>query len=167
MDEKNEDAEKQTEVATPSKETAPEETKKDTGNIEYASFIERFLAILIDAIIFGFIFGVFFSLFQNLMPGLNENLGFAYNPLAAILMWAYFIYMDVKYGATLGKRAMKLRVQNLDNGQNLSTVDAILRETVGRFLSGILFIGYLWMLWDDKKQCWHDKLGKSIVVKVK
>ena len=94
MDEKNEGIE-QTEAATPSKEalapehekSKPEKPKADSDNVEYASFIERFLALLIDAIIFGFVFGIFFSLWQNLLPGMTEQLGFVYNPLATLLIW--------------------------------------------------------------------------------
>ena len=35
-----------------------------------------------------------------------------------------------------------------------------------RWLSAIpLLLGYFWMLWDPKKQTWHDKLVSTIVVK--
>jgi hypothetical protein len=33
------------------------------------------------------------------------------------------------------------------------------------FSSAIFYLGYLWMLWDDKKQTWHDKVVNSVVVK--
>jgi uncharacterized RDD family membrane protein YckC len=26
------------------------------------------------------------------------------------------------------------------------------------------FLGYLWMLWDDKNQTWHDKVVNSVVI---
>jgi len=29
-----------------------------------------------------------------------------------------------------------------------------------------LFIGYLWMLWDPERQCWHDKAARDVVVPV-
>ena len=29
-----------------------------------------------------------------------------------------------------------------------------------------LLIGYLWMLWDKEKQCWHDKAANDVVVPV-
>jgi uncharacterized RDD family membrane protein YckC len=175
VDEQNENSEQEENTAAPSTEAlAPESQESkpattETGNVEYASFIERFLALLIDAIIFGVVFGVIFSIFQNLLPqSVANQIRFAYNPLVTLLMWAYFVYMDIKYGATLGKRVMHLKVQSLDTSENLTTIDAILRETIGKILSWLVFgLGYLWMLWDDKKQCWHDKLGKSVVVKVK
>jgi uncharacterized RDD family membrane protein YckC len=34
-----------------------------------------------------------------------------------------------------------------------------------RFVSAApIFLGYLWMLWDDDKQTWHDKVVRSRVV---
>jgi uncharacterized RDD family membrane protein YckC len=30
----------------------------------------------------------------------------------------------------------------------------------------VCLLGYLWMLWDDKKQTWHDKMVGSNVVRV-
>jgi hypothetical protein len=31
-------------------------------------------------------------------------------------------------------------------------------RAIGRYISAIaLLIGYLWMLWDDERQTWHDK----------
>ena len=44
---------------------------------------------------------------------------------------------------------------------------AFVREVVGKFLSGlVLCLGYLWMLWDAERQCWHDKLVGTRVVRV-
>ena len=38
---------------------------------------------------------------------------------------------------------------------------------LGRLVSAIVFyIGYLWMLWDKEKQCWHDKFAGDLVVPV-
>ena len=36
---------------------------------------------------------------------------------------------------------------------------------IGRIVSGIvIFLGYLWMIWDGEKQTWHDKMAGSVVV---
>lgn len=125
----------------------------------YASFLERLVAGLIDGIIVGIAGGVITSVL-----GQDSSLG---SLLSAALSWGYFVGMTVKYGATVGKKAMNLRVQNQTTGKNLTLIEAILREIVGKFLSAIaLLLGYFWMLWDPNKQTWHDKLGKSFVVKV-
>jgi hypothetical protein len=30
----------------------------------------------------------------------------------------------------------------------------------------VCYLGYLWMLWDDQKQTWHDKIVDSAVIRV-
>jgi len=41
----------------------------------------------------------------------------------------------------------------------------LLREWIGRWLSGLLFgLGYLWILLDKDRQAWHDKLASTYVV---
>ncbi|MEC8486226.1 MAG: RDD family protein, partial [Actinomycetota bacterium] len=41
------------------------------------------------------------------------------------------------------------------------------RELFGNVISGqILYLGYLWMIWDKDRQTWHDKVAGTIVVKV-
>jgi uncharacterized RDD family membrane protein YckC len=130
----------------------------------YATFWQRFLAVIIDAIIVGFVVG-----FLSGMFGFRHADGsYGYSNPFGLLAPAYAVFMLVKYGATLGKMAMGIRVQNESTGKNLTVVEAILRELVGKFVSSIaLGLGYFWMLWDPKKQTWHDKFAKSIVVKIK
>jgi len=126
--------------------------------VVYASFWARFAAALIDAILVGMTTGVLGAVFR-----VNPNM----NPFS-LLGVVYYIFMTMQYGATLGKMALNLRVQNIDTGANLTLGEAILRELVGKFVSGIVFgIGYLWMIKDANKQTWHDKFAKSVVVKTK
>lgn len=37
---------------------------------------------------------------------------------------------------------------------------------VGIVSGAVIFIGYLWMLWDREKQTWFDKASNSVVVPV-
>jgi len=38
---------------------------------------------------------------------------------------------------------------------------------IGRLISSlILYLGYLWMLWDKENQTWHDKMANDVVVPV-
>ena len=139
----------------------PSAASETAAGVEYATFGQRFLAALIDAFLF-----IALTLVVSLLFG-GDSMSYSSN-LVSLLSWFYFVFMDVKYGYTLGKKAIGLRVQNIDTGENLDWLQAILREVVGKFLSSlVLFLGYFWMLWDPKKQTWHDKLGKSVVVKAK
>jgi uncharacterized RDD family membrane protein YckC len=29
----------------------------------------------------------------------------------------------------------------------------------------VLFLGFLWMIWDSNKQTWHDKIAGTVVVR--
>ncbi len=73
--------------------------------------------------------------------------------------------MLVKYGATLGKMALGIKVVKQDGSGNINVVEGFLREVVGKFLSSFFLLGYLWMLWDVNKQTWHDKIAGTLVVK--
>jgi uncharacterized RDD family membrane protein YckC len=37
---------------------------------------------------------------------------------------------------------------------------------VGKIISSLVVIGYLWALWDEKKQAIHDKIAGTVVIKV-
>jgi uncharacterized RDD family membrane protein YckC len=59
-----------------------------------------------------------------------------------------------------------IEVVRQETGHPIGFGRAIGRLAARSFLSGqILYLGFLWMLWDDNKQTWHDKIVGSIVVK--
>ena len=67
-------------------------------------------------------------------------------------------------GATLGKKALKIKVIK-QNREKLSLVDVIYRESIGRYLSGlIIFIGYIMIAVDSKKRGLHDILCDTFVI---
>lgn len=77
----------------------------------------------------------------------------------------YFALMEGKRGQTLGKRALGIRVVDIQTGQPIGVGRGVGRY-FARLLSGAAcYLGYLWMLWDDQKQTWHDKLTTSVVVR--
>lgn len=132
----------------------------------YASFGRRFIAAIIDAIIVFVVQFVLTMPFPETAPGIQPTTGAMLaqiiGTLFALIYYVYFIY---KEGATPGKKLMKIRVVRED-GQPITVIGAILREVVGKFVSGIVIgLGYLWVLWDKKKQAWHDKIAGTIVVK--
>ncbi|MBT6401018.1 RDD family protein [candidate division WWE3 bacterium] len=145
-------------------ETSVEEPMKDESpSKDYATFWARLGAFLIDAILISTVAG-FFTGGTYVGDG-SVSFGSS-GSLPALLGAAYHVLLVSKYGATLGKMALKIRVENIDTGKNLTIVEAILREVVGKFVSTLaVLLGYFWMLWDPEKQTWHDKIGKSVVVK--
>lgn len=80
-----------------------------------------------------------------------------------LLASAYFVLLTWFGGATLGKMVMRLRVCRADGG-DMRFIDVLYRETVGRFLSGILCLGYLMVLPDRENRAFHDWLCGTCVV---
>ena len=80
-----------------------------------------------------------------------------------LLVSVYFVLMTWFGGATLGKLVMRLRVVRED-GEPMRFIDVLYRETIGRYLSGILCIGYLMVLADRQKRGFHDWLCGTCVV---
>jgi uncharacterized RDD family membrane protein YckC len=82
--------------------------------------------------------------------------------VVSIVYWGHY---EGRRGATLGKKALGIEVVRADTGGPIGFGRAVGRM-FARLLSGqVLYLGYLWMLWDDNKQTWHDKIVGSIVVK--
>jgi uncharacterized RDD family membrane protein YckC len=85
--------------------------------------------------------------------------------LSNVIGVAYYAILEGTRGQTLGKMAVGIKVIDADTAGFIGVPRGIGRY-FARFLSGIaLGLGYLWMLWDPRKQCWHDKLVGSIVVR--
>lgn len=123
------------------------------------TFWERLLALIIDEIIL-FVITVIFSLFLSQIADNLTNLIFW------VLSIAYGTFFIWKSGSTPGKKLLKIKVVN-SSYQPLGLGASLLRESIGKLLSGIIFnLGYLWVLINGKRQAWHDKLAKSFVVKM-
>ncbi len=87
--------------------------------------------------------------------------------ISLIISVGYYVYFIGNRGQTPGKMVLKIKVQKLEDGSNLGYPGAFMREVLGKFVSGVVFgLGYLWMIRDKDKQTWHDKIAKSVVVKI-
>jgi uncharacterized RDD family membrane protein YckC len=69
-------------------------------------------------------------------------------------------------GQTWGRKIVGIKVVRSRTGEPLGVGRAIGRQLFAGFISGqVCYLGYLWMLWDEQKQTWHDKVVDSIVVR--
>jgi uncharacterized RDD family membrane protein YckC len=86
--------------------------------------------------------------------------------LAAIVWGLYNAYQSGETGQSYGKKIAGTRLLREQDGQVLGGGLAI-----GRYFLHILdaipcYLGFLWPLWDGKKQTFADKIVKSVVIKV-
>lgn len=75
------------------------------------------------------------------------------------------IYSRMRYGVTIGKMVLKIKIIKEDGGK-VTYKDVLIRELASYISAIVWFLGYLWVLWDKRKQAWHDKLMHTLVVVV-
>jgi len=147
---------------------------------EYAGFWIRVGAALIDIIIAL----VILTPIMHLIYGntywhgeivYDERLGYTQHTSAFHGFWDFFlslvlpfiatVWFWIKFQATPGKMATKLRVVDAETGDSLS-----LGKSIGRYFAYIvsflpLGLGIFWIALDRRKQGWHDKLAGSVVIR--
>ncbi len=141
---------------------------------EYAGFITRLMAFFLDGLILAVIVSAVTLVINFVVQsfGINELLGIHQQTqwLVAILLAALAVVVTVLYdigfwllaGQTPGKRAMGVRIVRTD-GERVNLGNAVRRE-IGYVISAILFLGYLWVLVDNRRQAFHDKLAGTLVI---
>ena len=145
-------------------------------NFVFAGFWDRFLAVFIDGLILStisfvlnFVVGVVIGL--SGAGGVGSSIVSIVSMIMSIIIWilqlAYPIYFIGSRGQTLGKMIMKIKVIKIDSQEVPGYTAAFLRETIGKFLSGIVLgIGYFVSIRDQNKQTWHDKIAHTVVIKL-
>ncbi len=176
-------------VPTSAEDNAP--SRDAYPNVEYAGFFKRYAAYLIDSLVLaiplyvmylvGFI-AIFTSIgasswdMSHSTPGdptaIKGMFGAIFGIYFMIILVTffgallYFVLMESGvHGATIGKRAMGLRVTDM-HGNRLSFMQAL-----GRYMSKILSmmilgIGYLMPLFNARHQALHDMIAGTLVLDV-
>lgn len=123
------------------------------GNKPKAGFVIRGGAMMVD--------GLLVSLPMAILSGI---LGFKHESVSTLVFLGYMIVMTAIKGATLGKKFFGLKTIT-KNGGKVGWGRSLLRETVGKLLSSLVFsLGYFWVIWDKEKQAWHDKIAGTYVI---
>jgi uncharacterized RDD family membrane protein YckC len=152
----------------------------------YAGFWIRFLAFIIDSVIVSLIIGpiaaalyerpdatgaliaaaqsgdlreVALLFLESVRPAsIGEFLLNVVVPAAGVVaFWSY-------RSATPGKMATSTRIVDAESGGAPSTKQCVVRY-LGYFVSIFgLFLGFLWVAFDRRKQGWHDKMARTVVI---
>lgn len=124
-----------------------------TATVEYAGFWRRFGAFMIDGMILGLV-SMIFKMFGFGSTGMGALLALLYQPF----------FESSELQATPGKALLNMRVTDM-NGQRITIKRAAIRYVM-RLLS-ILFacIGFLVMLFTEKRQTFHDLVAETLVVR--
>ena len=140
---------------------------QDINNLELAKISSRALAFIIDDILITLIIFVMFwdSIASNgsdlkaLLIIMNQ---FVWQVL--FLKFLYQTFFVWYYGATLGKIIAKIRVIDYETYGRVGILASVIRS-ITRILSEMFFyIGFVFAFFNDGKQTFHDKLGRTLVV---
>lgn len=82
-----------------------------------------------------------------------------------LIMVAYHIALWAWQSTTVGGIICRIRVVRSD-GARLQFTDALVRGLASIFSAAVIGLGWLWILWDPRRQAWHDKIAKTYVVRV-
>lgn len=144
----------------------------------HAGFVSRAIAFVVDIVVMSVaviaaialiqaLLG-FFTLYGLLGQRVVQSTPFRDAVFAVIALIGaavaigYPVGFWVVLGQTPGKLLVGLRIVRI-NGQPLTIRRALLRY-LGYWLSAIpLGLGFLWVLVDDRRQGWHDKLAGTYV----
>lgn len=154
---------------------------------QYAGFVSRAVGFVLDIlIVIAIIWVVNFAITLPLQYflGFNVNqcnlqgtvafnlierpgLCFAVISTQAVLSLlagpAYFILLWSMGGQTIGQYVAGVRVVRL-NGRKMNFKSSLVRY-LGYFVSFFaLGLGYFWVLWDDRRQGFQDKLARTVVI---
>ncbi|OAV05862.1 RDD family protein [Moraxella catarrhalis] len=140
----------------------------DDSEFEYAGFWIRFAACIVDNLIIMIIFAPYwFYNYQQMAAMPVDQIPFysAGDAILNLVMAAAVVWFWVKKGATPGKMLFGLQVRDAKTGQFISVPRALLRYFSYLISYLILCLGFIWAGFDKKKQGWHDKIAKTVVVK--
>jgi uncharacterized RDD family membrane protein YckC len=134
--------------------------------IKFAGFWERVLASLIDSIwMYGIIYSILIAIYsvEIFSPETEYSavqFFFEYIiPLVVVLLFWHF------KSATPGKMLLKMKIVDADTFEKVPNSRLFIRY-IAYFASTIpLCLGFMWVGWDKRKQGWHDKIARTVVIK--
>lgn len=101
--------------------------------------------------------------------GISESLlEYWYLGLDAMLHWLILLlvlgFCWARFSGTPGLLLLGCQVVGLDDGRPIALKPAMIRSFALVPSLALMLIGVLWIGWDKRKQGWHDKFARTVVV---
>jgi uncharacterized RDD family membrane protein YckC len=132
----------------------------------YAGFFRRFIAFIIDALVLRMILIVLLGYWSDVDVDMFSfgNLFNRNTIIVELIIMIYFVLCESSsWQATLGKKLLGIKV--VTEGYGRPTVRTAAIRYVAKYLSDIFLLGFIWVIFDDKKQGWHDKIAATYVIR--
>jgi uncharacterized RDD family membrane protein YckC len=139
----------------------------------YAGWGTRLGAYIIDALIAvgaGIVFIIIGAiLIGSADPGETSPIGVLVMVLGYIVIFGFqiwnFVIKQGNTGYSIAKGMLGIKVVGENTGQPIGTGGGFVRWLMHSFIDGLIcYLGFLWPLWDQKKQTWGDKVAGSVVI---
>jgi uncharacterized RDD family membrane protein YckC len=130
-----------------------------------ATFLQRAGAAIIDIILVMMIYGMVFRPFLE-----QSSHSFGHHGSGPVNLFLLLTYLTIMWNwkqTTVGMIVFRLKIFRTDNSNSRFTFDVTLIRALGLLLSIVpLGLGFLWIIWDEQKQGWHDKIAGTMVYRV-
>lgn len=140
--------------------------KFENENITLAPLTKRGIAYFIDEILISVLFALIYldqipdNVTREEMINIINSL-FFYVVILKVIYQTFFVWM---YGATLGKIIFKMKVISLNDLENPTFLYAFNRASFRIISESLFYLGFLWAALNPKRETWHDKVAKTLVV---
>jgi len=146
--------------------------QEDNLKGNYAGFVSRLIAFGVDVAVVTFVLIVLTWLVNTVLvlfsldelAAMETILKILVSGAFALLFSAsYFIFFWTLASMTPGKLLMGLRI--VTAGGHPLTFGRAVRRMLGYIVSiAVIFLGFVWILIDNRRQGWHDKIAGTFVV---
>lgn len=132
-------------------------------NNNYIGFWERVWMLIIDIILLSI--GLYvWRLITSRLLGIDN--GSEMGQLMQLLppsLVTYFFW--VKFGGTPGVLIRKAKIVDTETGSKPTRTKFLVRLISSVFSNASFFISYIFLGFDSRKQTWHDKISKTIIIR--
>ena len=119
--------------------------------------------MIIDHFILNFFFGAVGIAAHCKVYDMDHPFGVPLIGLGLITMIYCVLLTSSEWQGTIGMKLLNMKVTD-ENFARISPLKAFVRY-VASWLSGAIFcLGYIWIIFDSKKQGWHDKIAGTYVI---
>lgn len=108
--------------------------------------------------------GVVFSIVVNVLSNVSSALSIIVNLVLSVGWFLFLGYKSGTTGVTFGRSLAKTKLVSEETGQPIGVGPGILRQFAHIIDAIICYIGFLFPLWDAKKQTIADKIMKTVVI---
>jgi uncharacterized RDD family membrane protein YckC len=147
----------------------------DAGTFELASRATRLGAVLIELLISGCVFVPFglqrFSVLSGRSLAPFSDMGAAISGILLITWLAITLTLLYRNGQTVGKRLLRIKITRADGSRASLSRLVFLRGLLNGIATAIPYVGFVYSILDalfifsETRQCLHDRIADTLVVK--